>query len=79
MSLRRHLFYSIFFGFSLDKRTNVLYNDICDFVAFCGKSTKTEYQCQHIERAIRPTTRRQANVIAAHIPFALDHGLGCKP
>ena len=69
----------VFLILPLDKRTNVLYNDICDFVALCGKATKTEYRCQHIERAIRPTTRRQANVITAHIPFALDHGLGCKP
>jgi len=30
------------FAFPLDKRTNVLYNDMRDFVALCGKATKTE-------------------------------------
>ena len=60
--------------FTFDKRTNVLYNDICDFVAFCEKFAKTEYQCQHIERASCTTTRRQANVIAAHVLLPSDHG-----
>ena len=31
------------FVFPLDKRTFVRYNDIRDFVAFCGIVTKTEY------------------------------------
>ena len=48
-------FCEIFFKNLIDKRTYVLYNDICDFVALCGKATKTEYRC-HILRALCPTT-----------------------
>ena len=47
------------FVLSLDKRTNVRYNDICDIVEFCEIITKTEYRCQQIHIAgVSPLTLR---------------------
>ncbi len=33
---------------TLDKQTNVRYNDISGYFALCKIITKTEYWCQHI-------------------------------